>query len=297
LARKSGPGLALAGAPSAAQLDQFKTLMDGLLQAGGAGLADLQGLGLGVHGVDFEDETALQKRSLAGSLGLSPDKVTLVNDGVVALWGASPSPCCAIVQHGSGITGAYRSALGQEQRFDHLNIGGLFDLRVEAVKTARRMLDGRLPATPLLGKIEASFGVRGKRAFSDAAYRGQLPRQALARVALLVFEAWAEGDPAATVLVRQAVEDYAASALAMAKLSGATELYFGGGVIASAPPAFWTLLRESLHQSLPGAVAQPPRLGPDAGACLLAGFYAGLDLPSLWARLEGVLSNPSQGVA
>jgi N-acetylglucosamine kinase-like BadF-type ATPase len=282
LARAKGPGLSLLGPPRPEQLEALRSLMDGLLKEGGVPWEALSFVGLGMSGVDFDDEFSAQKQGLAAGLGLNPAKIALVNDGVVALWGASPSPRSVILQHGSGATAAYRSALGEERPFDHLDVGGLFDLRVEAVKAARRMLDGRLPISPLLAKIEIALGVRGKRALSDAQYRRQLPPQAVAQLAAVVFAAWTDGDGNAAHLVDKALEDYALAALAMAHLSGASELYFGGGVIQQAPPAFWERLRGRIRRDLPAAQIAPPRLGPDFGACLMAGFHAGLDLQILW---------------
>jgi N-acetylglucosamine kinase-like BadF-type ATPase len=285
LARAKGPGLSLQGPPRPEQVEALRSLMASLLQQAGARVDDLAWAGLGMSGVDFEDEFVAQKKALAAGLGLPPEKVTLANDGVVALWGASPSPRSVILQHGSGATAAYRSALGQERPFDHLDVGRLFDLRSEAIKAARRMLDGRLPMTPLLAKVEIALGVRGKRALSDAQYRSLLPKEAVAQLAALVFAAWADGDSNAASLVERAVEDYAVTALAMAHLSGATELYFGGGILQHAPPAFWDSLRLRIHRQLPTAVIAPPRLGPDFGACLMAGFHGGLDLQILWNGL------------
>jgi N-acetylglucosamine kinase-like BadF-type ATPase len=286
LARTKGAGISLKAAPRPEQIGAFNALLADLLRTAGLKLDDLAHVGLGVSGVDFEDEFSAQKEALAAGMGLPPEKLTLVNDGIVALWGASPSPRSVILQHGSGATAAYRTALGQEKAFDHLDAGGLFDLRVEAIKAARRMQDGRLPVSPLLGQIEKALGVEGKRALSDAWYRGQLPQPAVAGLAALAFKAWTEGDPNAATLVRRAADDYACAGLAMARLSGAAEIHFGGGVISTAPPAFWDLLRSQIQNELPTALIAPPRLGPDSGACLMAAFRAGLEIRDLWDNLE-----------
>jgi N-acetylglucosamine kinase-like BadF-type ATPase len=130
--------------------------------------------------------------------------------------------------------------------------------------------------------------VKGRRALSDAWYRQQLPKEGLSRLHMVVFAAWGRGDATAALLLQRAAADYAASALAMAKASGATELYFGGGVISRAPEAFWGLLEKEVRQGLPEARVAAPGLGPDSGACLLAGFKAGLDVQTLWHSLEKV---------
>ncbi len=292
LARLKGPGIAMLGAPSAAQRETVRSLLAGLMEGAGAAQARPDFLALGLNGVDFEDEFDAQKAALAEAAGLPLDRLAMANDGVAALWGASPRPQAAILQHGSAVTAAYRPALGQERPFDHLDVGGIFDLRQEAIKAARRMLDGRLQPTPLLGRIEAHLGVKGRRAFSDAAFRRRLSSEAVSRLHLVVFEAWQAGDAVAADLVKKAAADYAASARAMAALSGAREIHVGGGLVTTAPPAFWEELRGAMARALPGASIAPPAMGPDCGACLMAGFHAGTDHAKLW---EGLMAGRKVG--
>jgi N-acetylglucosamine kinase-like BadF-type ATPase len=285
---RHGPS-ALLGTAEASP-DAWKTLRRitaELCESAGVPQSAIARWAFGLNGIDFADELPDQRRKLAQTLSIGEDEFSLVNDGIAALWGATPSPAAAIFQHGSGITSAWRARPGGDTLFDSLNVGDVFDIRGELVRLAARMIDGRQPATPLLDHFLDHVGV-GAKEFSEAAFRRRIDPARLATTPPLVYQAWLSGDKAAAWLVEQAISDYAVTAATMGKLTRGDQpdLCFGGGVIRQAPAAFWQDLRAALARLMPGARVVQPRLAPEAGAALLAAFTVGVDTQSMFERME-----------
>ena len=257
--------------------ETLRSLSGALLTQAGVSGADVRGWALGLSGVDFVDEHAAQRADVARVLDVTPSsKLTLVNDGIVALWGASASPAAAILQHGSGVTAAWRDDYGREQLFDHLNVGQLFDIREQLLPLVARMIDGREEPTSLLPGTLEHLGVSPEH-FANRLYRRQLDANKLRSTPPLIYDSWLAGDPAADRLVQAAVADYALLATTLAHRTGSPkpEIVFGGGVINVAPPAFLTALDSAVRRHVPGAVIRRPLLPPEFGAAALAAFKSG----------------------
>jgi N-acetylglucosamine kinase-like BadF-type ATPase len=243
---------------------------------------------LGINGVDIPEQFADQHAGASTALELDSERVLLVNDGIVALWGASPAEAVAILQHGSGFTTAYRSTWGCETLFDHLNVGRQFDFRRELVNQVGRMIDGRTPVTPLRDKVLAHFGIADASLYHELIYRGRIPNNRLLTTSPLLFEAWSEGDPVASKLVESALTDYALTGCTMLARTGNpdAEMAFGGGVLRAAPSRFWTLLEARIKTCCPRAVVKQPELPPEHGALVMAAFHEGQDVRSFFSRLS-----------
>ena len=244
--------------------------------------------GLGINGVDIPEQFADQHRGASEGLGLAPERVLLVNDGIIALWGASSAEAVAILQHGSGFTTAYRATWGAETLFDHLNVGRQFDFRRELVTQVGRMIDGRTPTTALKEKVLRHFGIDDASRYHESIYRGLIHNDRLLTTAPLLFQAWSEGDPVATRLVESALADYTLTGCTMLGRTGnpAAEIAFGGGVIRQAPKRFWELLEQRIKARCPGAVVKQPELGPEHGALLMAAFHEHRDVRTFFERLR-----------
>jgi N-acetylglucosamine kinase-like BadF-type ATPase len=242
--------------------------------------------GIGLNGIDFADGIPMQHAEISRAVGIAPERVGLVNDGIVALWGATPSPAAVIVQHGSGFTAAYRSDHGRETLFDHLSVASVFDIRAGLIALVARMINGMAAPTPLKDNALAFFGIE-EDAYCEAIYRGVILRDRRLSTVPLVFDSWLEGDAGAEFLVQSAIDDYALAAIAMmAKTkSPCPDLTLGGGLLNAAPPKFWAALTERLQESYPGVVARPPQLPPESGAAIMAGYETGLDPRALFGKL------------
>jgi N-acetylglucosamine kinase-like BadF-type ATPase len=289
-----GPGTVMMGEPGPATLETLAELVRGLLAKAGAKLADVAHLALGVHGVDFEEERPAQQQAVADSLGCKPERLTLVNDALVALWGASPAEKLALVQHGSGFTSAWRAKLGGEQVFDSLDAGQVFDLRRAAFSLTARMIDGRAPPTPLKDAILAHCAVPEDEFCVWAVREAAFAALKMMELPPVIFEAWRAGDAAAESLVDLAAEDYAVTAAAVRKLTGAPlEAAFGGGVIAEGGRPLQRRIAEHLADLAPDIRPIPVALPPVLGALALAAFQSGHDPAALFETLPAAEQAPA----
>lgn len=286
LARVRQRGSSILGAPKPESCAVLASVVDDLCTQCGRSRDAVLRCGIGLNGVDFADETPMQHAEISRAIGLAPERVGLVNDGIVALWGATSAPAAVMVQHGSGFTAAYRSDYGGEMLFDHLSVADVFDLRSGLIALVARMINGMVAPTPLKEKALAFFGVDEKD-YCEAVFRGFIPRDRRMSTGPLIFGAWLEGDAGADFLVQAALEDYALAAKAMMVKSKSTSpgVALGGGLLSAAPTRFWEALTERLQASYPGVVARPPRLPPEFGAAIMAGYEVGPDPQALFGQL------------
>ena len=285
-----GPGAAIVGAPSMQALSVVADLIDRLLAEAGRTAAEIDHLAIGLSGVDYADDLPAQTDRFCARLGLPRARLTLVNDAIVALWGASAAARSLIVQHGTGFTSAWRGAVGAEVVFESTNAGSIFDLRRAAVALTVRTIDGRAAASDLRDRVLDHCGV-ASGAFADWVTRDRAAAWSrIAGLAGAVFASWRDGDEAAAGLVRSAAADYALTAAAMVRRIGEGPVVaaFGGGVIAAGGAELRALIAEQLAALSPTAEAIAPRLDPSLGAVLLAAHASGADPAALFERLARV---------
>lgn len=285
LAQGKGAGSAIVGPPEDAFYATIEPILRGLSAEAGIALDRMDRVVLGLSGVDYPDEAEAQRRLIAERLGLG-ERLILVNDGLVALCGVSAEERVALVQHGSGVTTAYRTEIGREAIFDSLDVADVFDLRRAAVAVTARMIDGRAAPTLLMERVLAHCGV-SQAGFAEWCMRSSAHRARRAALAEVVFGAWQAGDPAADELVRRAADDYAITVAAMAQRLGAGPFLaaFAGGVIQQGGARFQGLLVQCLAAVCPDARRADPVLPPELGAVVLGAHAAGLDARRVFARL------------
>jgi N-acetylglucosamine kinase-like BadF-type ATPase len=298
LAEVSGPGMMLLGSPTEEQLRVLSGLVAELCSAAGVESDDIVHVGAGMCGVDLPKQWEEQHRALCRGLRLDPRRTTLVNDGVVALWGATLAERATILQQGSAFTSVYRAALGQEQVFDPFDFARLLDVRKEALARVSRMLDGRATRTPLASRVLDHVGVPDGEALVEllADPFGEGWKQ-LSRVTPVVSAAWLDGDPAATTMLETLATDLAVTVSAMARRigPGPFEAVFGGGVLRRLAPEFLDLVGARLAELCPEAVVGTVALPPERGALVMAAHYAGLSPHALFAALEGAPATEGAG--
>lgn len=258
---------AIVGRPS----DDALAVLKGVLDRFAPDRSGLAHVAIGLSGVDFPDEYAEQHRSVAAALDVSSEQLLLVNDSVVALAGAARRGRATLVQHGTEVTTAWRERLGGEAVFDSVGIADCFDVRWKAVPVVARMLDGRLPTTPLKDRVLAHCGV-GAAEFPRWVMRDAAARESILRLAPVVFGAWQDGDPAAGRLVEQAVDDYVVATLAMAARMdpGPFDACFGGGTIGQGGSALIAAIGARLVRERLDARLTTPAAPPEEGALTLA---------------------------
>ncbi|MHB9130266.1 MAG: N-acetylglucosamine kinase [Armatimonadota bacterium] len=279
VASASAPASSIIGEPNPRSIHVLQTLVGALYRQAHCDQQAILHCGIGLNGVDFADEVAMQHASLATALTLSPLRVTLVNDGIGALWGVSAHPAALIIQHGTGFTAAYRTRFGDEHLFDHLNVGQCFDVRRAVLKVVARMIDGRTTPTSLKDAVLRYLGITTEESFAETIYREQVPPQALLRIVPVISAAWEVGDAAAIELLNDAAEDYLITVKAMITRTGSDNAHiaFGGGVLEHLPGAFLEQLAAKILHEYPRASVLRPLLPAEVGCAIMAGFAAGED--------------------
>ena len=268
---------AIVGAPSPQSCAVLQSVKAKLCDDAGVRPADIKRLGLGLNGVDFADETIMQHKALARELDIAPERFLLVNDGIAALWGATPAPAAAIVQHGTGFTAAYRSAYGEERPFDNLNAGRFYDLRGEALALVARMIDGRAAASPLKTAVLACLDHPAERDYADIVFLRKISPTQLTEILPAVLREAENGDAAAQSLVERAIADYVCTAVTIIRKTGSSspDVVFGGGRLLSAPQWFWDRIVDGVLRECPDATVGRPELSPAVGAAVMAAYAAG----------------------
>lgn len=271
-------GSAIVGKPSPEACEVLASVVAELCGSAGVRREEIARVGIGLNGVDFADEMPIQHAELVRVLGFATERLTLVNDGIAALWGATPTRAAVIVQHGTAFTAAWRSDYGREQLFDHLDAGRFLDLRTETLTLVARMIDGRAEPTSLQRKVLDCLDGVSEETYAEIVYRRRITPEQRDRLLPAVFAAAGEGDHAAKVLVDRAISDYACTASAMVRKTGsdAPDVVFGGGRFVSAPEWFVGRLSDAVRRGCPGAKVKRPERSPATGAAIMAAFADGV---------------------
>jgi len=268
---------AVVGMPSPESLAVLRSVQARLCEAAGVRPADIDRLGMGLNGVDFPEETVMQHDVLSRVLAIAPERFILVNDGIAALWGATPAPAAAIVQHGTGFTAAYRSDYGAERPFDNLDAGRFYDLRLEALALVARMMDGRAAVSPLKAAILACLDHPAEKDYGEIVFLRKYSQPQLAAILPAVLRVAEAGDAATRSIVERAIEDYVCTAVTIVRKTGSSspDVVFGGGRLLSAPQWFWNRIADGVLRECPGARIRRPERSPAIGAVIMAAHAGG----------------------
>ena len=268
---------AIVGMPSAEACAVLQSVQARLCEIGGIRPDAVAWLGLGLNGVDFPEETVMQHGVLSRVLAISPERFILVNDGIAALWGATPAPAAAIVQHGTGFTAAYRSAYGAELPFDNLDAGRFYDLRLEALARVARMIDGRAAVSPLKAAILACLDASAEKDYGEIVFLRNYSQPQLAAILPAVLRVAEAGDPATRSIVERAIADYVCTAVTIVRKTGSSspDVVFGGGRLLSAPEWFLKRIVDGVLRECPGVRIRRPELSPAVGAAIMAAHADG----------------------
>jgi N-acetylglucosamine kinase-like BadF-type ATPase len=273
---KAGPS-SIVGAPSPESLAVLRGVQSRLCREAGVAPDVVARFGLGLNGVDFPEETRMQHAALSQALSIAPERFLLVNDGIAALWGATPAPAAAILQHGTGFTAAYRRGYGREQPFDNLDAGRFYDLRVEALALVARMLDGRTARSPLQEVLFAILDHPAEKDYGEIVFLRKISPDQLAAILPAVLRAAESGDTAAQTLVDRAIADYVCTTVALVRKTGSDrpEVVLGGGRLLSAPAWFWGRIEAGVQREFPGLTLRRPTRSPAIGAVVMAAHADG----------------------
>jgi len=256
--------------------------IEAALRAAGLGTIEYRAAQFGMTGIVAGTERAQAFAEVVADL-LRAETVVINEDSWIALAGALACGPGVMVIAG---TGSVAVGLDPDGRADRAggwgyifgDDGSAFALGRGGVHAALHARDGSGPDTILVERIPPAIGM-DLTAITWEFYQGHLNRAAIARLATVVTESAAAGDPVARRLVADA-------AAALANLVGAVirRLHWPDGATAVAPVGgvfdagsiVLRPLRAALAARAPGAVLVPPRYDPVAGALLLALRAAGV---------------------
>jgi dTDP-4-dehydrorhamnose reductase/N-acetylglucosamine kinase-like BadF-type ATPase len=228
---------------------------------------------------------AVSPSAAAGQLGLiaaeaeaaGPPGTLTVSGDVLPLLLAPPlggAGAVAAVGTGTGLyagdgTGRVRRAGGYEYLAS--DEGSAFDLGLAGLRAAGRALDGTGPPTALLAALQDRLRAElpeAARRLAGAPY----PKAAVAALAPVVGQAWADGDEVAGELGRTAARQVAMATARLRALAGVpagAPTVIAGGVVTGSPP-YAAALTDFLHRSC-GVHPILPRADAAGAALALTG--------------------------
>ena len=266
----------------------LRDLIDYTLKPAGASWSQITHFGFGLSGADFADEIRLQFQAICRSYQIAPAQLTLVNDGVVALWGGSDRERAVILQLGTAYTSAYRSRFGEEAPLDHLNAGVQFEIRRHMLTTVARVMDGREKPSLMRDMVREHYGYASEEELLKAATRNKLDRAMTLFVITVLNEAVARGDEVAMRIVHEAADYYRRDVVYLIDKVGGGEVdvVLGGGLLLNGPPLLRELLTNQVLTARPTVTVHTPHLPPAVGAAVMAAFAAGGDHRAVFQRAQ-----------
>ena len=243
----------------------------------------LHAAAIGASGI--EADTDLQTRGaalLASALTLPEHRCLATGDERTALRGAFPDRAGIVLISGTGMIVVGRDATGREHRCGGWGwrldgAGSAFDIGHQALQLSVRMADGRVPDSPLRHSLWTALGCRSAAELKALVVRDHHAVADEARLAPLVADAAAGGDPAARRILQRSASALADAAAATAHALDlqAPCLEARGGALEHMP-LFRQLVQTSLGEQLPDSHWQTTDGDACHGALVFALELAGL---------------------
>jgi len=165
--------------------------------------------------------------------------------------------------------------------------GSGFWIGYQALQTAVKMLDGRLPKGPLADLVLKHFNVKDKEELSYFIYQIGFNVEMIASLAPIVKKAYEAGDQIAEKILVDAAFELAEAVKAVAKklkIIGKIHVYYTGGIfnIDIVRKEFENILLRDIS----GVVVERLKYRPVLGALVIAAKSIGLDIQ--WDQLKGM---------
>ena len=285
------------GLPAAEALANVeRAIADALSQAGGRREA-LAAAACSMAGADWPEDYAYLRAALE-RLGLSCP-LRIVNDALGALRAGAADGTGVAVVCGTGAAIGARAPDGRAWHMSHWGeTGGAGHLGAKALRAVYRAALAIGPPTALAAPVLAAFGEPDvERLLHRCTAREAAPMDP-ARLARVLLDVAAAGDPTAAHLVREhgaSLGDYALAAARMVDLLAQPfSLVLAGGVFRHPSPLLAEALTARVLEQAPGARATAGRFEPVVGAVLLALDLAGMPTgAALLERLAASLPPPA----
>ncbi len=248
-------------------------------------------------GADLPEEEdrlaeALRRQGWSTTTHVGNDTFAVLRAGTSRAWGVA-------VTCGAGINCVGVAPDGRTTRFLALgqitgDWGGGLGIGTAMMWWAMRAEDGRGPQTALREAVAAHFGVPAVRDVAVKHHFGEITDDDLARLAPVLFEVAAAGDPIARRMVARQAEEVVLMAVAAMRrlglLESRTDVVLGGGVLAARDPLLAGEIEARLHRHAPDAVPRFASLPPIAGAALLGLEHIGAG-PAAARRLRAAFAS------
>jgi N-acetylglucosamine kinase-like BadF-type ATPase len=274
--------LAAPGGPErfmAALEDSLAAARAALVASGSASAAALPLAAAAIGASGIEHGSAVQRQGLnlaAAALGLPLERLAVTGDERTALGGAFPRGSGILVISGTGCIALGRDGAGRTHRCGGWGwlldgAGSAMDLGRDGLALSVQMADGRLPETPLRARLWQALGAEDAQAVKAAVVDPGFGPAGFARLAPLLDQLAASGDPHARRILARSAE-------ALAELVGGVAAALGlehppvcavGGAVthlAQLRQGF----AEQLARRLPAARLVPPAGDACDGALALA---------------------------
>ncbi len=288
LARKTTGAMPFMGELNSECLLLFSQLIKDLCKEASCSFEDIEHLCGGLCGIDCEEQAREKTGILSEYLNFPKDKITLVNDAIIALWAGTQHPQALLLQHGTAFTSAYRNGHSETEVFDCTDIGRIYDIREELLVLVARMIDGRAECSPLKEKLLSFFSIEDERDFGFAIDSEVVPHSLQKNSVEFIFDTWLEGDSGAEKIIEAAAEEYALMiSVMLKKCSGnSVDVILGGGVLNRAPDVFFELCKSKLPENHSTIRLVRPLLAPVFGAALFAANIGSEECSGLFSRVQ-----------
>lgn len=257
----------------------------------GAGAFTLLAAGIGASGIEAGSPLQAQGRAAAAAaLGLAPDRVAVTGDERTALRGAmgggrdignGSGRGGIVVISGTGTIAVGRNGAGQEHRCSGWGwlldgAGSAMDIGRDGLALSLQMADGRRPDGPLRPKLWQALGLVAPDPASTQALKALVVEPGFgaagfARLAPLVAELAAAGDPDCQAIVERSAQALAAMAATIAnQLQLPAPLVWPMGGALAHLTALGEAFAAALSQACPGAQIAVPQGDACSGALEMA---------------------------
>ena len=257
----------------------------------GAGAFTLLAAGIGASGIEAGSPLQAQGRATAAAaLGLAPDRVAVTGDERTALRGAmgggrdignGSGRGGIVVISGTGTIAVGRNGAGQEHRCSGWGwlldgAGSAMDIGRDGLALSLQMADGRRPDGPLRPKLWQALGLVAPDPASTQALKALVVEPGFgaagfARLAPLVAELAAAGDPDCQAIVERSAQALAAMAATIAnQLQLPAPLVWPMGGALAHLTALGEAFAAALSQACPGAQIAVPQGDACSGALEMA---------------------------
>jgi N-acetylglucosamine kinase-like BadF-type ATPase len=286
-----GPGVCHLAAPqgpeqfAAALLESLEEATNQGRREPGEGAFTLLAAGIGASGIEAGSPLQAQGRAIAAeALGLAPNRVAVTGDERTALRGAMGSGGGSggiVVISGTGTIAVGRNGAGQEHRCSGWGwlldgAGSAMDIGRDGLALSLQMADGRRPDGPLRPKLWQALGLEAPEPASIQALKALVVEPGFgaagfARLAPLVAELAAAGDPDSQAIVERSAQALAAMAATIAnQLHLPAPLVWPMGGALAHLSALGEAFAVALSQAWPGAQIAVPHGDACNGALELA---------------------------